>query len=61
MRVSRTWKDSREQKLEHWQSTYTPSLFNKLCRQSARNQARRDFQRGREPAPKYSVEKLWWW
>lgn len=56
----------RDAKGGHSKPDYAPygiegqSEFKRACRRSARNKAKRDMRRGREPLPKYSVQCEYW-
>ena len=36
------------------------SKFKRYCRRTARNKAKQALRQGREPEPRYPVEKLYW-
>lgn len=59
--MSRTDKDSPALRRANWEASHQPSSFNKACRRLARRLAKRDLENGREPLPRYPVEKEWYW
>ncbi len=57
--MSRTDKDTREERLQHWQSVYIPSRWNRAERRRQRTRAAQDMQNGREPQPDYGDIYYW--
>lgn len=57
--MSRTDKDTREERLQHWQSVYIPSRWNRAERRRQRTRAAQDMQNGREPLPDYGDIYYW--
>ena len=57
--MSRTDKDTRHAKRQHWQSVFTPSWWNRDQRRREREKARQDMRNGREPQPRYGDEYYW--
>lgn len=57
--MSRTDKDTREFKYNHWMSIYTPSWFNRQERRRQRTRAAQDMRNGREPLPDYGDIYYW--
>lgn len=57
--MSRTDKDSREAKMRHWMSVFTPSKFNQWRRRQEREWARQALRNGEEPQPRYRDELYW--
>ena len=57
--MSRTWKDKREAKMEHWMSVGIPSWWNRWMRQREREKSRQDMRNRREPQPRYGDEYYW--
>ena len=57
--MSRTDKDTRESKMEHWMSVFKPSSWNRDQRQAERNKAKQSLRNRREPEPKYRRPYFW--
>ena len=59
--MSRTDKDQREAKRDHWSSVFQPSWHNRMLRRSHRARARQDLRNGREPLPRYKNDRDYYW
>ena len=57
--MSRTDKDTPDERRKHWQSVYVPSWWNRAQRRREREKARQDMRNGREPQPRYGDECYW--
>lgn len=57
--MSRTYKDRKESKREHWRSVFTPSDWNRDRRRRVRELAAQDLRNGREPQPRYGDVRYW--
>ena len=60
--MSRTYRDAKggHTSSKYYCSNENVAKFKRYCRRAARNKAKQALRQGREPEPRYPVEKLYW-